>query len=137
MEERQREREGKTWREREKEREREREGGPPNGLWCPWVSMARLVLPLVWYGMVWYGSRPSFLRLDQDSELVFGPNKENQISPAHVHFVVCCWSARTSTMASADEDSDGPALTADDVAFFSGNSQASKFLSKMKLPYVE
>ena len=43
MEERQRGREGK----REREREREREGGPPNGLWCPWVSMARLVLPLV------------------------------------------------------------------------------------------
>ena len=35
-------------REREREREkREREGGAPNGLWCPWVSMARLVLPLV------------------------------------------------------------------------------------------
>ena len=33
--------------ERAREREREREGGPPNGLWCPWVSMARLVLPLV------------------------------------------------------------------------------------------
>ena len=31
----------------EREREREREGGPPNGLWCPWVSTARLVLPLV------------------------------------------------------------------------------------------
>ena len=39
VEERQREREGK--------REREREGGAPNGLWCPWVSMARLTLPLV------------------------------------------------------------------------------------------
>ena len=37
--------EGKKGQERE--REREREGGPPNGLWCPWVSMARLVLPLV------------------------------------------------------------------------------------------
>ena len=36
-------REGK----REREREGEREGRPPNGLWCPWVSMARLVLPLV------------------------------------------------------------------------------------------
>ena len=32
---------------REREREREREGGAPNGLWCPWVSMAGLVLPLV------------------------------------------------------------------------------------------
>ena len=33
--------------ERAREREREREGRPPNGLWCPWVSVARLVLPLV------------------------------------------------------------------------------------------
>ena len=33
--------------ESEREREREREGGPPNGTWCPWVSMAGLVLPLV------------------------------------------------------------------------------------------
>ena len=30
--------EGKRGQEREREREREREGGPPNGLWCPWVS---------------------------------------------------------------------------------------------------
>ena len=37
--------EGKKGQERE--REREREGGPPNGLWCPWVSVVRLVLPLV------------------------------------------------------------------------------------------
>ena len=40
-----RESEGKRGQERE--REREREGRPPNGLWCPWVSVARLVLPLV------------------------------------------------------------------------------------------
>ena len=35
-------------RAREREREREREKGrAPNGLWCPWSSMARLMLPLV------------------------------------------------------------------------------------------
>ena len=42
------EREMKGKREQEREREREREKGrAPNGLWCPWVSMARLTLPRV------------------------------------------------------------------------------------------
>ena len=46
MEERQRGREGKREREREREKEREK-GGRPMAFSCPWVSVARLVLPLV------------------------------------------------------------------------------------------
>ena len=34
-------------REREREREKRERGGGRNSLWCPWSSMARLMLPLV------------------------------------------------------------------------------------------
>jgi len=78
-----RETEGKRGQEREREREREREGGPPNGLWCPWVSMARLVLPLVpWLESAVHKSHTARVGQYTVSKLA-----------AYGQFAVCTWPA--------------------------------------------